>query len=260
MTQETAASGTTTPVPQQRAVELESAADQVRTSESVESVKPVSFDRLLTVAVLTPAQAALVAVQLFDAAHLGGPGDGESPVRTCLGAVTLTPSGDVEVSRAPADAGTPVTELLEQLLQNARRLPAHPRSDQLVLLHRLEEAAGAPVLDPGTRARELETALADTLGPGARQRLAGQLAALVDAFAHVAPGAPAGDDTPRRPYRGGRPPLRRGSPAPRPLPARPGPAPAVLPRHDPRRTEHLAAAGSCCTAAPEAAWRSSHSS
>ena len=193
MTQEAAASGTTTPLPQQRAVDQESAADHVRASKSVESVKPVSLDRVLSVAALTPAQAALIAVQLLDAARLTGPDDEEPPVIACLGAVTLTSSGDVDVSRPTAGAGTPVNELLEQLLQNARRLPAHPRPEQLVLLHRLEEAAGAPLLDPGARARELETALADTLGPGSRQRLAGQLAALVDAFAHVAPGAPVGN-------------------------------------------------------------------
>ena len=45
----------------------------------------MSFDRLLSVAVLTPAQASLVAVQLLDAAHLEGPGDGEPPSSTCLG-------------------------------------------------------------------------------------------------------------------------------------------------------------------------------
>jgi hypothetical protein len=186
-------------MPQLHAVEQEPAADQVRASEPVESVKPVSFARVLSVAALTPAQAALIAAQLLDAAHLTVPDNVEPPVVGRLGAVTLTASGEVDVSRPAAGAGTPVTELLEQLLQNARRLPAHPRPEQLVLLHTLEEAAGDPLLDPGARARELEAALADTLGPGARQRLAGQLAALVDAFAHVAPGSPVGDDTPLAP-------------------------------------------------------------
>jgi hypothetical protein len=185
-------------VPQLHAVEQDSAADHVRTSESIGSARPVSFDRLLSVAVLTPAQASLVAVQLLDAAHPEVPA-GAAPVVACLGPVTLTSSGDVAVSRPLADAGTPVTELLEQLLQNARRLPAHPRPEQLVLLHRLEAAAGDPLVDPGARARELEAALADTLGPGAEQRLAGQLAALVEAFAHVAPGAPGANDVPLPP-------------------------------------------------------------
>ncbi len=212
-------------MPQLHAVEQESAADHVRTSESLESVKPVSFDRLLSVAVLTPAQASLVAVQLLDAAHPEGLAVGGPPVIACLGPVTLTSSGDVDVSRPPADAGTPVTALLEQLLQNARRLPAHPRPEQLVLLHRLEAAAGDPLRDPGARARELEAALADTLGPGSEQRLAGQLAALVEAFAHVAPGAPGANDVPLapRPARAGAP-VRMagsGSSGPRPLRAAP---------------------------------------
>ena len=202
MTQEAAASGTTTPVPQQRAVEQESAAGHALTREAVEPVKSVSFDRLLSVASLTPAQASLMAVQLLDAAHLQGPGDADPAVRACLGAVTVTPSGDVDASPSPADGGRPVSALLEQLLQNARRLPSHPRPDQLFLLHTLEEAVNNVSPDPGARARELERALTDTLGPGARRRLAGQLAALVDAFAHVAPGAPVAEDTPAAPRPG----------------------------------------------------------
>lgn len=203
MTQETAASGTATPVPQQRTLEQQSAAGQVPTSEPVESAKPVPFERLLSVAALTPAQASVMAVQLLDAAHLHAVDDQEpATLQTCVGAVTLTPSGAFHVSPPPAQGGTPVAELLEQLLQNARRLPAHPRPDQLFLLHRLEEAATDPLLDPGARARKLEAALSDTLGPGAQERLAGQLAALVEAFAHVAPGAPVGDAPAPAPRRG----------------------------------------------------------
>lgn len=202
MTQETAASGTATPVPEQRTLEQESAADRVRAGAPVESARPVSFDRLLSVAALTPAQASHMAVQLLDAAHRHAAGDEQPSVTLHVGPVTLTPSGELDVSPPPADGGTSVSELLEQLLQNARRLPAHPRPDQLFLLHRLEEAATDPLLDPGARARNLETALSDTLGPDAQQRLAGQLAALVDAFAHVAPGAPVDDDTALAPRRG----------------------------------------------------------
>ena len=121
---------------------------------------------------------------------MSGTVEGEYLAAARLGAVTLMPSGDVDVGRPHADEGTHVTELLEQLLQNARQLPAHPRQEQLLLLHRLEEATGDPLLEPGARARELEGALADTLGSGARQRVTGQLAALVDAFAHVTPGVP----------------------------------------------------------------------
>jgi hypothetical protein len=199
MTQEAAAPGTTTPVPAQRTVEQESATDHVRAGEPVQSVKPVAFDRLLSVAVLTPGQASLLAVKLIDAAHLQGAGNGSSPARTRLAGVTLTPAGEVDVTRSAADAGTPVTELLEQLLQSARRLPAHPRPEQLVLLRSLEEAASAPLLDPEARARALEGALLDTLGSGARQLLTGQLAALVAAFGHVAPGVPVGVATPLAP-------------------------------------------------------------
>jgi hypothetical protein len=187
MVHEALPSRTTSPLPEQRTGERESTADPLQTKGSI---RPVPFDRLLTVAVLTPAQASLVAVRLLDAAHLSGPVEGEDFAAACLGAVTLTPSGDVEVGLPHADEGTRVTELLKQLLQNARRLPAHPRQEQLLLLHRLEEATREPLLEPGAQARELEGALADTLGSGAQRRICAQLAALVDAFAHVTPSVP----------------------------------------------------------------------
>jgi hypothetical protein len=213
MAREASASRTTNPVPEQRTGEQESTADPTQTGESVGSVRLVSFDRLLSVAVLTPAQASLVAVQLLDAADdIRGTVDGQHPAGACVGAVTLMPSGDVDVGRPHADEGTRVSELLKQLLENARRLPAHPRPEQLLLLQRLEEAAGDPLIEPGARARQLEGALADTLGSGARQRLSGQLAALVDAFAHVAPSVPAPIDA---------------RPAPRPARTTP---PAAIPR------------------------------
>lgn len=235
MTQEAAASGTTTPVPAQRSVGQESAVDHGWTGETVESVKPVSFDRLLSVATLTPGQASLIAVQLLEVAHLAGLGNGEHP--TVLGAVAVTPSGDVDVSPAPADAGTPVSELLEKLLQNARRLPAHPRPEQLALLHRLEEAAGDPLLDPGARARVLEAALTNTLGPDAQQRLAAQLAALVDAFAHVAPGAPGAEEhlLAPAPGRGTTAPARIASASAAPGGSRSGPRRAAPTRTTPNR-------------------------
>lgn len=147
------------------------------------------MERLLSVAVLTPAQAVLVAMQLLDAAEAASPAAGaDAPSR--LGAVTVTPSGDLQVETADADEGTPATEVLEQLVQNARRLPAHPKPEQVLLLRRLDELTAAPVLHPGARARELETSLTDTLGPDGRGRLPGQLAALVQAFARVAPAVP----------------------------------------------------------------------
>ena len=224
------------PVPEQRTGERESTAHPLQTGESV---RPVPFDRLLSVAVLTPAQALIVAVRLLDAAHMSGPVEGEDFAAAGLGAVSLTSSGDVDVGLPDADGGTRVTELLTQLLQNARRLPAHPSQEQLLLLRRLEEATRDPLLEPGARARELEGALAATLGAGARQRVCGQLAALVDAFAHVTPSVLGPAETLAAPRRVGpatgaaaisgagsvapgssRPAHRRAAPA-RPAPSRP---------------------------------------
>lgn len=216
MAQDTSAPRTTNPGPDQGSGEQEPTADPPETGEPG---RRVPLDRLLSVVLLTPAQASLVAVQLLDAAHLGGTTNGVHHADTRLGQVTLTPSGDVDVRRPPANEGTLVTELLEQLSQNARRLPAHPRSEQLVLLRRLEDAAADPRLEPGARARELERALADALGPGARQRLTGQLAALVDAFSHIAPGVPAPVDALAAP-RAARSAPHRAAPT-RPTPSRP---------------------------------------
>jgi hypothetical protein len=180
----------------------------------------VPLDLLLSVAVLSPAQAALVAVRLLDAVHVLGSTNGTHPAEAGLWSATLGPSGEVEVSRAQEGAGTEVTDLLVQLSQNARRLPAHPRPEQVVLLHRLEEAAAAdPRLDPGARARELEEAMTEVLGSGARQRLTGQLAALVDAFAHIAASVtvPAATRAASGASRAG---PRRAAPT-RPVPSRP---------------------------------------
>jgi len=226
----------------QRTGEHELTADPLQTGGSV---RPVAFDRLLSIAVLTPAQASLVAVQLLDAAEMSGAVDGEHVA--CLGAVTLTSSGDVDVGHRPDDEGTSLTELLRQLLQNARRLPAHPRQEQLSLLRSLEEATRDPLLEPGARARELEGALAETVGSGAGQRLAGQLAALVEAFAHVTPSVLGPPDALAAP-RPGRPATASAaitgtaSVAPgssrRPAPHRAAPA-RRAPRRPPRRSRAL---------------------
>jgi hypothetical protein len=194
MTQEASPGTAPTPVPPQPLVEEEPATDHVRAGEPDRSIRPVAFDRLLSVAVLTPAQASLVAVKLIEAARLQGASNGSSPAGTRLAGVTLTPAGEVDVRRSGAGTGTPVTELVEQLLHNARRLPAHPRPEQLVLLRRLEEAVGDPLLDPEAGARALQGALVDTLGSDARQLLTRQLAALVGAFGHVALGVPVDSD------------------------------------------------------------------
>ena len=153
------------------------------------SVRRVPIDRLLSVVVLSPAQASLLAVRLLDAIavrHAHGTSDPQHPVGPRW-AASLTSSGEVEVGYAEPGEGSCVTDLLEELSQNARRLPAHPRPEQLVLLRSLEETAAAERLEPGERARELERSVVEVLGPGAVQRLSGQLAALVRALARMAP-------------------------------------------------------------------------
>ena len=194
MAHEPRASTTTNSFPQQRTEAWEPAGDRGPTEPAAGGPVPSLYlDRLLSGAVLTPGQAVFIAVRLLDAAAEEGSVDGRR-----LGAVSLTASGDVEVG--PADVeGTPVGELLGRVLHNARRLPAHPRPEQLQLLHSLEEAAGHPAPDPGARARELEGTLVEAVGPGYRQRLSGQLAALVGAFAQVAPGVHAAGNAARRP-------------------------------------------------------------
>jgi len=200
MAHEVSASSTTNAVPQQRTGGDDAAADAPQRGGADGPGRPVPLDRLLSVAVLTPAQASFVAVQLLDAADLSGTVDGEYVGDARLGAVTLTRSGEVDVDRARDGDGTHVTEHIRRLLQNARRLPAHPRPEQVRLLHTLEEAAADPLLEPGRRARDVEGALTDTLGAGARRRISAQLAALVDAFAHVAHSVPAPVDAVQDPH------------------------------------------------------------
>lgn len=184
MAQETSSPRTTDSSPDQGSGERESTTNPTQTGTSA---RRVPLARLLSVVVLSPAQASLVAVQVLDATHVAGTTNGAHPPDAYLWTVALTPSGDVELARAPAGEGNHVTEILDQLSRNARQLPAHPRSEQLVLLRRLEDTAADGQLEPGARAHELAAALAEVLGPGARQRLSGQLAALVNAFAHIAP-------------------------------------------------------------------------
>jgi hypothetical protein len=228
MSQETAASGTKVPVPPQRAGEQEPATDPAPVGTPDESIAPVRLSRMLRVATLSPAQASLVAVQLLDAASVGDRVNGGSAAGTGLGTVTLGPQGEVQVTRTPGEQGATLSQLLGQLLENARRLPAHPRPEQLVLLRRLEEAAAEPLLHPESRARDLEQGLVEVLGPDARQRLGGQLASLVMAFVHVAPGAPADPETRTLP-----PSSRR--PTPRQSTRRPSDAAERAPRAAPAR-------------------------
>lgn len=184
MTQETSEPRTTDSGPDEGPGDQEPAA---QLSPTGTSTRRVPLLRLLSVVVLSPAQASLVAVELLHAAREDPTGAGAPATDACAWAVALTSSGDVEVVRAPADEGSSLTELLGQLSRNARRLPAHPRPEQLELLRRLEQTAVDEQPGPEARARQLEGTLADVLGPGARQRLREQLAALVGAFAHIAP-------------------------------------------------------------------------
>ena len=143
-------------VPEQRAGEPEPVPAPPQPVAPAGSARPVPFDRLLAVATLTPGQASLVAARLLRAGAAGGSATASSTAGCRLGPVSLTPSGDIEVAVASAEEDTPVTELLQRLLQNARRLPAHPKPEQHLLLHRLEEAAAAPAPDPEARADGLE--------------------------------------------------------------------------------------------------------
>lgn len=216
MAQETSSPRTTDSSPDQGPGERESTTIPPQTGTSV---RRVPLARLLSVVVLSPAQASLVAVQVLEATHVAGTTNGAHPPDAYFWTVALTPSGDVELARAPSGEGSHVTEILGQLSKNARQLPAHPRSEQLVLLRRLEETASDEQLEPGARAHDLAAALAEVLGPGARQRLSGQLAALVSAFAHIAPSVAAPAAALAAPG-GSRPRPRRAEPA-RSRPGRP---------------------------------------
>jgi hypothetical protein len=185
-------------------------------------VGAVSVERLLSVAALTPGQACLVAVQLLEASHRLD-GTGEPPTAGAgLGPVTLTALGTLDVERPDGRPGTSADELLGQVLRNARRLPTHPKPEQLALLHRLEEAAAASSLEADVRAHMLRTAVADAMGPRAAERLTGQLGQLVEACVHLAGAArPAVPDVPRHV---GPPAAPRAAPVrpPASRPARPG--------------------------------------
>lgn len=245
MVHEAATSRTASLVPEQRALEPGSTTDPLKAEETAASVEPVPFDRLLSLATLTPAQAVLVAAQLLDAAQARSAADDADP-RFRVGAVTFTPSGGIDVSDAQSDQATPVAVLLNRLFQNASRLPAHPRPEQQVLLHGLEESVEDQLLEPGAVARRLDGALAEALGSGAQGRLSVQLAALVEAAAHVARSAPtpiqarsarapAGPTTGRTEV----PSLSSAATgASQPLPRRPVPA-RRAPSRAPRRREHL---------------------
>jgi hypothetical protein len=140
------------------------------------------LDRLLDVAVLNPAQATHVAIELLTTASHIGQGR-RSDVRVSPPVVT----SDGEVRAVPvtdSDAGAPVEDVLAGLVVNAQQLPAHPRLHQVALLARLEEVAGT-THEPAARALMLQETLDDAIGPEAAARIPRELAALVAAFAQV---------------------------------------------------------------------------
>lgn len=146
----------------------------------------VPLDRLLSVVTLSPAEAAYVAGRLLEeATDVPHPVDGALP-HDDRWVVALTASGGVEATRTGPCPGAAVDELLGQLVHNARRLPAHPTTAQLVLLRRLEEAAAETAPGPDERAARLRRALVETLGADAYERLGKKLADLVGAYVHMA--------------------------------------------------------------------------
>jgi hypothetical protein len=141
------------------------------------------LDRLLAVAVLTPAQAVYVALHILSAAS-----SAEELHDEASGArVLVTEHGDVQVEPATPGPGATVDEILGQVVANAQQLPAHPRPHQLTLLGRLETIVGSSSREPAAGADALRTSLDQALGPDAGARVAEELAALVAALDHVAP-------------------------------------------------------------------------
>jgi hypothetical protein len=150
------------------------------------SGRSVPLTDLLTIADLTPSQAMLVAIDLFQGLAAPGPERVHAVLRA---------DGAVDV--AAVDRGFPglsVPELLDEVVRSARRLRAHPQPEQLQLLRHLEEQVTATG-DPAERATALRAALAQTSGAGTVVRIRRELAALVKAFngiavSSAAPGVP----------------------------------------------------------------------
>lgn len=183
MAQQTEAPRTTNPGRRHHPREEEPGADP---PDPAPPTARVSLERLLTVVMLNPAQASLVAARLLVATRGQGTTDGRDPVEDCRWSVFLTPSGEVEVTRSGPGEGAEVAELLEQLSHNARQLPAHPDPAQLALLRTLEEVTADQQGESSARALRLDRVSTDLLGSAAAERLTGDIGALVGAFAHVA--------------------------------------------------------------------------
>lgn len=138
------------------------------------AARSVPLGDLLTIAGLTPAQAVLVTADLLQATA-ANPAERVHAVLRTDGAVDLTD----EEGETPA---APLPDLLDEVVRNARRLPAHPQPHQLALLRHVEEQVGATG-DPAERASALREALGEVVGVARVRR---ELAALVEAFNGIA--------------------------------------------------------------------------
>lgn len=141
------------------------------------AARSVPLVDLLTIASLTPAQAVLVTADLLHATGANPP-ERVHPVLRTDGAVDLS-----EVDREIPSV--PLRDLLDELVRDARRLPAHPHQHQVRLLHQLEEQVAAKG-DPAERGTALRGALTEVAGVGAVTRTRRELVALVEAFNGIA--------------------------------------------------------------------------
>ena len=169
----------------------------VRSAESPGLERPVTWDEwappppptersvplreLLLIAVLRPTQAVLVTADLLQATGTTPSGRVHAVLRA---------DGTVDVTGAVDGApGVPFQDLMDDLVRNARRLPAHPRPDQVRLLHHVEAEVGATG-DPAARALALRETLTEVVGVDAVTRVRRELAALVEAFNAIAVSRP----------------------------------------------------------------------
>lgn len=131
---------------------------------------------------LTPGQAAHLAAELLMAASTIGLG---RRTDITVAPPRITSNGDLHVvSVDDPSEGISVDDLLTDLVDHARNLPAHPRPRQLALLRRLEDVVGTSH-EPAARALMLREALDEAIGPDADTRIARELAALVTAFSEL---------------------------------------------------------------------------
>src|SRR5262245_32528972 len=143
----------------------------------------IALDQLLDIAVLTPPQATHLSIELLLFASTMGQGRRtDVPVTPPM----ITSGGQVHVraAREPS-SGVVIDDVLTRLVDNARRLPVHPRLHQVELLQRLDDVTST-THEPAARALMLREALDDAIGAEAATRMPRELAALVAAFAQVA--------------------------------------------------------------------------